>query len=39
VPAAQLQALSDGFGHVAADQLDEALLYNRNLWSIFVTTN
>ena len=35
--AARLQALSDGWD-ASRDQIDEALLYNRKLWSIFLTT-
>ena len=35
--AARLQALSDGWD-TSRDQMDAALLYNRKLWSIFVTT-
>jgi flagellar protein FlaF len=35
--AARLQALSDGWD-TSRDQMDEALLYNRKLWSIFLDT-
>ncbi|MEA2873289.1 MAG: flagellar biosynthesis activator protein FlaF [Hyphomicrobiales bacterium] len=35
--AARLQAVSDAWG-VDRDQVDEALLYNRKLWSIFLTS-
>jgi flagellar biosynthesis activator protein FlaF len=35
--AARLQALSDGWD-TSRDQVEEALLYNRKLWSIFLTT-
>ena len=35
--AARLQAVSDAWG-VDRDQVDEALLYNRKLWSVFVTS-
>jgi flagellar protein FlaF len=35
--AARLQALSDGWDN-SREQIDEALLYNRKLWSIFLTT-
>ena len=35
--AARLQALSDGWDN-SRDQIEEALLYNRKLWSIFLTT-
>jgi flagellar biosynthesis activator protein FlaF len=34
--AARLQAVSDTWGD--RDQIDEALLYNRKLWSIFLTS-
>ncbi len=34
--AARLQAVSDAWGD--RDQIDEALLYNRKLWSIFLTS-
>ena len=33
--AARLQAISDGWD-AGRDQIDEALLYNRKLWSIFL---
>jgi len=35
--AARLQAISDGWD-TGRDQIDEALLYNRKLWSIFLTS-
>ena len=35
--AARLQAASDGWDN-GREQIDEALLYNRKLWSIFLTT-
>jgi|SRR5687768_8711587 flagellar protein FlaF len=35
--AARLQAVSDSWG-VNTDQIDEALLYNRKLWSVFLTS-
>jgi len=35
--AARLQAVSDGWG-TDIKQIDEALLYNRKLWSIFLTS-
>src|SRR5262245_54477099 len=35
--AARLQALSDGWD-ASQGQIEEALLYNRKLWSIFLTT-
>jgi len=35
--AARLQALSDGWDN-NREQIDEALLYNRKLWSIFLTS-
>jgi flagellar biosynthesis activator protein FlaF len=35
--AARLQAVSDAWD-TGADQIDEALLYNRKLWSIFLTS-
>ena len=35
--AARLQAVSDGWDN-GREQLDEALLYNRKLWSIFLTS-
>ena len=35
--AARLQAVSDAWGD-DRDQIDEALLYNRKLWSIFLTS-
>jgi len=35
--AARLQAVSDGWG-ADINQIDEALLYNRKLWSIFLTS-
>jgi flagellar protein FlaF len=35
--AARLQAVSDAWG-ADRDQIDEALLYNRKLWSIFLTS-
>ena len=35
--AARLQAVSDGWGETATT-IDEALLYNRKLWSIFLTS-
>lgn len=34
--AARLQAVRDSWGD--RDQIDEALLYNRKLWSIFLTS-
>jgi flagellar protein FlaF len=34
--AARLQALNDGWGN--REQIDEALLYNRKLWAIFLTS-
>lgn len=34
--AARLQAVNDNWGD--RDQIDEALLYNRKLWSIFLTS-
>ena len=35
--AARLQAVSDGWD-ADREQIDEALLYNRKLWSIFLTS-
>ena len=35
--AARLQAASDAWGG-GRDQVDEALLYNRKLWSVFLTS-
>ena len=35
--AARLQAVSDTWG-TDSSQVDEALLYNRKLWSVFVTS-
>lgn len=35
--ASRLQAVHDGWDHKTKD-LDEALLYNRKLWSIFLTS-
>jgi flagellar protein FlaF len=35
--AARLQAVSDAWD-ADRDQIDEALLYNRKLWSIFLTS-
>jgi len=35
--AARLQALSDGW-ETSREQIDETLLYNRKLWSIFLST-
>src|SRR5437764_14630630 len=35
--AARLQAVSDGWG-ADRDRVDEALLYNRKLWSVFLTS-
>jgi flagellar protein FlaF len=35
--AARLQAVSDGWDK-AGDQIEDALLYNRKLWSIFLTS-
>ena len=34
--AARLQALNDSWGN--REQIDEALLYNRKLWAIFLTS-
>jgi flagellar biosynthesis activator protein FlaF len=34
--AARLQALNDSWGN--PEQIDEALLYNRKLWAIFLTS-
>jgi flagellar protein FlaF len=35
--AARLQAVSDAWGN-DREQIDEALLYNRKLWSVFLTS-